>query len=111
MLTGFLNQLLPVVVTAAVAWVSAHIGLLLRSSATAKRVDAAINIHSLIQELAAQSLNYVAGLAKQGATTFDHAAQANRALEYAMSLAKTLGLDKLAEEELRKVIIARIGAK
>jgi hypothetical protein len=112
MLENLLHQVIITVVGGATAWALAHLALLFKANKTARRVGTAINVHALVQEIARDAIAWADANASAAATTIDKtlsdAARKNRALSYALSIAKAAGLDKLGEAELEKVLAAKL---
>ena len=104
-----LNVVAPVL-TAGVSAVLAKFWQWLDASKTGKTVDSALKLHQLVQEIAGHALDYVDEQALRAGIVLDTKARESQAVTRATQLAETLGLDKLAEDELRKIIVTRTAA-
>lgn len=79
------------------------------------KVQRHVNVHSLLQQLAHEAIAYADEqahkLAKQGLRALTSIEKKNKALGYAMTAARRLGLQKVAIDELGEVIEAILGAR
>ena len=114
LLTNLIDHALQIVAAGAIAYVGRHVGAWLRGHREVARAAQALNVHQLIQMLAADAVAYVEEQAhkeiSKGAAKLSSHDKLSMALNYGAQLARARGLDRAALREFSMVIEARLGA-